>query len=151
VVPPRHPVRIALVILVCALCVVVAAARPERAGAISKSEVRLLNVLNNTRAAHGLRRVRLGSAIQSGAHRWARYLLRHDTFYHARLSYGTSENIGWLTCRRGWARALVRMWLNSYSHRVHLLDRSVRRVGVGVSRGSWSGWSCVRMAVTRFR
>jgi uncharacterized protein YkwD len=107
--------------------------------------------MNDVRAAHGLRRVRLGSTIQSGAHYWARYLLRHDAFFHARLSSGTSENIGWLTCRSGWARTLVRMWLNSYTHRVHLLDPSARRVGVGVARGPWSGWSCVRMAVTRFR
>jgi uncharacterized protein YkwD len=151
VVPHRRPVRITLVVLVCALAVLVAGVRPERAEAITKPEARLLWFVNHARVEHGLRRVRLGSTIQSGAHYWARYLLRHDAFFHARLSSGTTENIGWLTCRRGWARTLVQMWLNSYAHRVNLLDRSARRVGVGVARGSWSGWSCVRMAVTRFR
>ncbi len=94
----------------------------------------------------------LGSTIQTSSHSWARYLLVHDAFYHyGRLPAGTSENIGWLTCRRGWARTLVRMWLNSSAHRVNLLDRSARRVGVGVAGGSYARYSCARMAVTRFR
>jgi uncharacterized protein YkwD len=93
-----------------------------------------------------------GSTIQTNAHSWARYLLVHDAFYHyGRLPAGTTENIGWLTCRRGWAGTLVRWWLNSPSHRPNLLDRSARRVGVGVAGGSYLGYSCARMAVTRFR
>jgi uncharacterized protein YkwD len=107
--------------------------------------------MNHARVNHGLRRLHLASTLQSSSHDWARYLLKHDSFYHGRVRSGTSENIGWLTCRRGWAHTLVRWWLNSYYHRIALLDRSARRVGVGVSTGRWSGWSCVRMAVTRFR
>jgi uncharacterized protein YkwD len=95
--------------------------------------------------------LRLGSTLQNGAHYWARYLRRHNTFYHARLASGTAENIGWLTCRSDWAHDLTRMWLNSYTHRIHLLDPSARRIGVGVAKGSYSGWSCVRVSVTRFR
>jgi uncharacterized protein YkwD len=108
-------------------------------------------VLNNARANHGLRRFRLGSSIQSGAHYWARYLLRHDSFRHGRLEVAMAENIGWLTCRRDWAHDLTRMWLNSYAHRVNLLNPSFRRIGVGVTRGSWAGYGCVRIGVTRFR
>jgi uncharacterized protein YkwD len=108
--------------------------------------------MNNNRAVRGLPRLHFGSTIQTSAHSWARYLLLHDAFFHyGRLPAGTSENIGWLTCRRGWARALVRMWLNSPAHRVNLLDRSARRVGVGVAGGSYASYSCARMAVTRFR
>jgi uncharacterized protein YkwD len=118
---------------------------------MSRGELRLLHAVNDARAAHGLRRLRVGSTLQSGAHSWARYLRIHDTFQHARLASGTAENIGWLTCRDGWARTLTRMWLNSYTHRIHLLDPSARRIGVGVSTGRWSGWSCVKMGVTRFR
>jgi uncharacterized protein YkwD len=107
--------------------------------------------MNNARAARGLVRLRFGSGVQTGAHSWAVYLLRHDAFRHGTLSAGTSENIGWLTCRSGWAGALVRMWLASPGHRANLLDRSARLVGVGVATGSWQRYSCVRMAVTRFR
>jgi uncharacterized protein YkwD len=145
-------VRVAIVlVLVCALCVLVALARPAQSRAATKAEKRLLHAVNDARANHGLRRLRLGSGMQSGAHDWARYLLRHDTFRHGRLVSADAENIGWLTCRNGWARRLVRMWLDSYTHRIHLLDRSFRRIGVGVASGSWSGWGCVKIGVTRFR
>jgi uncharacterized protein YkwD len=151
VVPPRRPAGVALVLLVCALCVFVATARPAPARAATTAERHLLHVLNNARANHGLRRLRFGSAIQSGAHYWARYLLRNDTFRHGRLQYASAENIGWLTCRRDWAHDLTRMWLNSYAHRVNLLNPSYRRIGVGVATGSWAGYGCVRMGVNRFR
>jgi uncharacterized protein YkwD len=126
-------------------------ARPAPAPAATRAELHLLHVLNNVRANHGLRRFRLGSSIQSGAHYWARYLLRNDTFRHGRLQLASAENIGWLTCRSDWAHDLTRMWLNSYAHRVNLLNPSYRRIGVGVARGPWGGYGCVRMAVNRFR
>jgi uncharacterized protein YkwD len=142
----------ARILLVTVACVVaLGAVQPAPAHATTRPEARLLHVINNVRANHGLVRLRTGSTIQPAAHRWARYLRVHDAFYHGRISAGTSENIGWVTCRQHWAGALVRMWLNSWSHRVHLLDRSARRIGVGVNGGSWSGYGCVRMAVTRFR
>jgi len=118
---------------------------------MTQAERRLLHVMNNARVNHGLVRLHVGSTLQSASHDWARYLRLHDSFYHGRVRSGTSENIGWLTCRRGWAHTLVRWWLNSYYHRINLLDRSARRVGVGVAKGQWGGYSCVRMAVTRFR
>jgi uncharacterized protein YkwD len=141
-----------LVLAAFALAAICALSRPASADAgLSRPEAKLYRVINDVRANHGVRRLKIGSAIQDAAHGWARYLRRHDAFYHGRLAAGTSENIGWLTCRSGWARALVRMWLNSSSHRPHLLDRSATRIGVGVSTGRWSGWGCVRLAATRFR
>jgi uncharacterized protein YkwD len=107
--------------------------------------------MNRARTNHGVGHLRFGSVLQTNAHGWARYLLIHNAFYHGSMRSGTSENIGWITCRRDWARTLVRWWLNSYYHRINLLDRSARYVGVGVAKGRWSGYSCVRMAVTRFR
>jgi uncharacterized protein YkwD len=93
----------------------------------------------------------VGSRIQGGAHRWAAYLLAKDAFYHGSFGYDVRENIAWLTCRSGWQRTIVNMWLNSPAHRDALLDRSARRIGAGVSKGRWNGYRCVRMAVTRFR
>jgi uncharacterized protein YkwD len=147
---PRLPLaRTLLVALACGLTL--GFSRPAPAHAATTAEVQLLHAMNNARAARGLVRLRLGSGVQTGAHSWAWYLLRHDAFRHGSLSAGTSENIGWLTCRSGWAAALVRMWLASPGHRANLLDRSARLVGVGVARGSWQRYACVRMAVTRFR
>ena len=93
----------------------------------------------------------IGSTIQTYSHRWAAYLLSHNAFFHGSLSSGTSENIAWVSCRDDWQKTIVRMWLNSSAHRSALLDRSARKLGVGVATGRWSGWSCVRMAVARFR
>jgi uncharacterized protein YkwD len=147
----RPLARLLLVALACGLALSVFRATPAQAGP-TRAESKLLRVMNNARGARGLVRLHFGSTIQAGARSWAHYLLLNNAFYHyGRLPVGTGENIGWLTCRRGWAGALVRMWLNSPSHRVNLLDRSARRVGVGVTGGRYSGYSCARMAVTRFR
>jgi uncharacterized protein YkwD len=117
----------------------------------TRMEKRLVATINDVRAAHGLRRLRIGPRLSRSAHRWALYLLRSDSFYHGRLSSGTAENLAWATC--SWARPLtfVRMWLRSPGHRVQLLARGRRYVGAGVVAGSWRGYGCVRMAVTRFR
>jgi uncharacterized protein YkwD len=128
-------------------------AKPSEALAAdpTSAEKLLIHAVNDARRSHGLRRLSLGGTLQTGAHRWASYLLYHDAFFHGRLGDGVRENIAWLTCRDGWARTTVRMWLNSSVHRSALLDRSARRVGIGVAKGNWSGWSCVRMSVARFR
>jgi uncharacterized protein YkwD len=138
------------VTVACVLLFGIATTAPAEAK-LTRTEAKIYRAINHVRANYGLHRLRIGSTLQTNAHGWARYLLIHDSFYHGRLGSGTSENIGWITCRRGWARTLVRWWLDSYYHRINLLDRSARRVGVGVARGRWSGYSCVKMAVTRFR
>jgi uncharacterized protein YkwD len=149
---PLPPVaRVLLVTLALAGALAVLRPAPAQAARVTKAEARLLNVINNSRANHGMRRLQVGRRLQPAAHDWAIYLRRHNAFYHGRLRIGTSENVGWVSCRSGWAGTLVRMWLRSSSHRPHLLDRSARAIGVGVSTGSWSGYGCVRMAVTRFR
>jgi uncharacterized protein YkwD len=141
----------ARLLLAIALVLVCAVALPATANAgLTHSERKLHRVINDVRSDYNSRRLQIGSTIQKSAHNWAVYLRKHNAFYHGRLGAGTSENIAWVTCRRGWARALTRMWLNSASHRPHLLG-GARRIGVGVSTGRWSGYGCVRMAVTRFR
>ena len=145
------PSKARILFLLIAVVALLGVTRPAPSHAASRAEVRLLHVMNHARTSRGLHSLRLGSLIQTSSERWASYLLRHDAFYHGRISAGTAENLGWLTCRDGWAHTLVRMWLNSPYHRPHLLAAGARRVGVGVARGRWSGYSCVRMAVTRFR
>ena len=148
---PRTPlyIRMVLIPLVCVLAV--GAGTVQSASAMTRKEKKLLAAVNRTRDNHGLRTLRVRGTLQRGAHDWALFLQRRNAFYHGRVGSGTSENIGWLTCRRHWARALVRWWLDSRAHRVNMLDRSARYVGVGVAKGSYSRYSCTLMAVTRFR
>lgn len=155
----RHPcenlprmmktVTTALALLACAG--VFALAAPAAQAAPTSAERRIIAHINKARAVRDMRRLRVGSTIQRGAQRWARYLRRADAFHHARVSAGTGEVIAWGTC--GWftpARA-VRAWLRSASHRALVLRGGFRRVGTGWSRGSWRGYGCVKMAVARFR
>jgi uncharacterized protein YkwD len=151
-VPPRIA-PLALVVVALVLAGFVGFAKPSTAfaGTPTRAEKVLTRAINYARVNHGARRLSVGSVMQSSAHRWSKYLLDRNAFYHGSLGSGVRENIAWLTCRSGWQKTIVRMWLNSSSHRSALLDRSARKVGVGVSTGRWGGYSCVRMAVARFR
>jgi uncharacterized protein YkwD len=151
-VPPRTaPCWLAALVVFLAGFIGFAKPSVASAGTPNQAEKSLIRAVNYARTAHGVRKLSLGSTLQTYSHRWAYYLLAKDAFYHGSLGSGTRENIAWLTCRDGWARTIVRMWLNSSVHRSALLDRSARKFGVGVATGGWSGWSCVRMAVARFR
>lgn len=140
--------RTTLALLVCTGALV--AASPASAGPTNR-ERRIITAINEIRADHGLRTLRVGSRIQRGAHGWARHLLRTDAFHHSRLAPRTGENIAWGTCSWFTPRRSVRAWMRSPSHRALILDRRFRTVGAGWTRGRWSGYSCVEMAVARFR
>lgn len=146
--PMPRPPRVALAMLACTA--VLGAAAPAES-APTRIEKRLVAKINDVRAAHGVRKVRIGGNLRRAAHRWAVRLLRSDSFYHARLRSGTAENLAWATCSWASPRKIVRMWMGSPSHRSVMLDRSARYVGPGVAVGRWRGYGCVRMAVTRFR
>ena len=148
--PRPAPLRTALVLLACILAFTLAAAAPATA-APTRKEAKVLWKINKVRANYGRGKVRLRSGLQSGAHDWAVYLQRHNLFYHGSLASGVTENIAWISCQRGWARKIVRMWLNSPAHRANLLDRSARYLGVGVATGSAFGFRCTQISVTRFK
>lgn len=144
---PRTPLILVAVVL-CGLALGVTT--PAQA-ASTRAELRLIARINDVRAAHGLRRLKPVRRLQRNAREWAVHLLRTDSFHHGSLAAGTSENLAWGTCSWISARAVVRMWMNSWSHRANLLRRGIRYVGTGVTSGPWRGYSCVRMSVARFR
>jgi uncharacterized protein YkwD len=143
--------RILALLLAMVLCgCAFALAKPAEA-APTEWELRLISKVNQVRAAHGVRRLRIGPRLQRGAHSWAVHLIRSDSFHHASLGSGTGENLAWGTCNWLGPSDVVRMWMNSYAHRVTLLRRGYRYIGGGMARGAWNGYGCVRMAVARFR
>ena len=129
---------------------VLAVAAPAQA-APTTMEKRVVARINDARTARNLRKLRIGTGVQAGAHLWARHLLQADSFHHGRLRAGTGEILAWGSCSWFSPRAAVRAWLRSPSHRVLLLRGSFRVVGAGWTRGSWRGYGCVEMAVARFR
>lgn len=144
------PKPLTTVVALLACTGVLALAAPAQAAPTSM-ERRILANINDARKARGLRALRIGSGVQSGAHSWAGHLMRADAFHHARLRAGTGEIIAWGTCSWFSPAAAVRAWLRSPSHRTVLIHRGFRYIGAGWRRGSWRGYACVEMAVARFR
>ena len=124
---------------------------PTATAAKVSAERAIVRRINRVRRAHGLGRVKLSVRLTRVARRHSRDMLRRDSLTHsassgaslsARLSraghrraYG--EVLAW-TPRgsRVGPRRIVRMWMNSPSHRAVLLTGSLRRIGVGHVAGA---------------
>lgn len=142
--------RIALV-LACLAALALAAA-PAAAGGpgLGRTERAVVRLLNDVRAQHGLPALHPARGLSRAADRHTRDMLRADFFDHA-SSDGTpfhrrvrrfaragtvGETIGRLGRRRGGAGTVVRLWMDSPSHRAIVLAPEFRRVGVGRRWGS---------------
>lgn len=113
------------------------------------SEAALLQAVNATRAAHGLRPLRADSSLTRAARSHSGTLLRRDVLTHGNLagriassgargpSFG--ENLAWGAGSRANARTIVRGWLASPAHRANLLRPGFSRIGVGAAVGTFSG------------
>ena len=120
----------------------------------------MLTVMNQARAAHGLRPLQADRRLERAARSHSSKMLRVGVFFHgsfnARIrSVGVraphvGENLAWGVGRLARARAIVRMWLGSPPHRRNLLDGGYRLVGVGVLRGNFSGYRGAALITTDF-
>jgi len=111
-------------------------------------------LVNNARAAHGLRRLRAASSLGRAARSHARDMRRRGFFEH-RSPDGTTPKIrarraGYRGARVGETIALsvgsrvspaaaVSSWLRSPGHRRVLLDPRMRHAGVGLADGVQAG------------
>jgi uncharacterized protein YkwD len=113
-----------------------------------------LCLVNAERRGRGLRTLRLNRRLTAAARAHSRDMVRRHYFEHTapggrtlvnrirQSGYLTStkrwlvaENIGWGAASKGSARAIVRAWMNSPSHRKAILTRSFRDAGIGVVKG----------------
>ncbi len=127
---------------------------------VKVAEKRMLDLHNKTRASRNLPRLCVHPALQRAARSHSRDMIRRDYFAHgnvgARLrhfgynwrTYG--ENIAWGSGRRGAPGPIFKAWMNSPSHRPHILDRGFREVGVGAARGTYKGYSNTTMWTVDF-
>jgi uncharacterized protein YkwD len=144
-----------LVFLVMLVALIAAAP----AAATLSNDRQLLDELNRVRAAHGLAAFRVDPALQNAARAHTQDMLRRGYFSHgdfgARLRrHGArgpvlAENLGWAS-GRGRARTIVRLWLQSPSHRVNVLRPGFRRIGVAGIVGRFSGRSGAMVATADF-
>jgi uncharacterized protein YkwD len=138
----------AVLFVVCA--VVLAFARPARTAAPTDAERALLTALNDVRASFHLHRLRFSKRLQEGAQSYARRLRYRNLFAHAHLSPQVAETLAWGRQRAMEPQEIVRLWLDSPTHRVVLLWPEARRVGFGISIGTYRGYESISVAVGRY-
>ena len=114
-----------------------------------------LCVLNNARARHNLRPLRLNRKLSTAARRHSRAMARHRFFSHSSLggasfvdrirgtgylsgarSWYVGENIAYGSGRRSSPRSIGTAWMNSAPHRANILSSSFRQIGIGVASGT---------------
>ena len=147
----RLPALVACgVVMFCLALPALAPAEADAAGSgLDRAERKVIRLVNQIRARHGLRRLKASRALSRAASRHSGDMVRRDFFGHA-SSNGTSmktrvktytqarwvgENLA-IVSGRGSAGRVVRMWMASAGHRQVILDRNSRRIGVGKRRGA---------------
>jgi uncharacterized protein YkwD len=114
----------------------------------------LLCLLNKTRRAHGLSRLRGNGPLLRAAEEHSRSMVVRHFFSHVdpsgRSALQRILRVGYVNGRRGWAygenigfgegpastpRHMMRAWMNSTPHRANILAGSFREVGLGVVAG----------------
>ena len=108
-------------------------------------------LVNQARAAHGLRRLRPSGALGRAASGHAQDMVRRDFFEHTspggstptararRAGYrglAVGETIAFAVGPGATPAGAVSGWLRSTAHRVVLLDPQMRHIGVGVADGA---------------
>jgi|GEM_PF-4426259 hypothetical protein len=152
---PRHSARRALLALLAVLLVVggfgIGSASPAAASAAS-DESTFLNLLNDTRRAHGLGPVTMNSALSYDARRWTGEMVRAGGLSHtpgtrmvnevARVVPSwqrIGENVGYASTVQQLHNALY----NSSGHRANMLG-DYSHVGIGVAYSSGRVWVTFR-------
>jgi uncharacterized protein YkwD len=118
----------------------------------SSSERALVSMTNRSRAAAGLRALRVDSTLTSVARWRSKDMIDRDYFSHTIPGYGSvfkkldskgycyriaGENIGWNTNPDDEATAVIhRMFMDSPSHRANILGKAWDVIGIGAYKGS---------------
>ena len=120
-----------------------------RATTQPRSEKALVGAVNGVRTSHGLRPLRVDTALVRAARSSSIRMLRTGVFAHgamgARLAeHGArgplfGENLAWGVGSSTAAGAIVRSWLASPGHRANLLRPGWNRIGLGALRGTFQG------------
>jgi uncharacterized protein YkwD len=127
---------------------------------LTRSESALLTVMNQVRAAHGLRPLRADRRLETAARGHSRRMLRTGAFTHGAFNVRirrvgvqaprVGENLAWGAGAFARAQMIVQMWLASPSHRANLLRPGYRIVGVGAVKGCFNGQRHALMVTTDF-
>jgi uncharacterized protein YkwD len=105
----------------------------------------LIELINETRAKHGLHALREAPSLNRSARRHSGYMLGADSFGHlsrirASSRFTTLGEI--LAMHFDWRPRIgytLRRWLHSPGHRSLALSSQFRYVGAGMARGNYGG------------
>jgi uncharacterized protein YkwD len=124
-----------------------ASAGGAQARGLSSSEASLLQTMNAVRTSHGLAPLRVDVRLIRAARGHTADMLRRQYFAHGSvagraLAHGArgpvfGEDLAWGTGVT--AQWVVEQWLASPAHRAVLLRPGFRRVGIGISFGTFAG------------
>jgi uncharacterized protein YkwD len=155
----RSRQRISVLVL-AALAALPLAGAGSAATMQAQREEALVGAVNGVRTAHGLRPVAVDRALTRAARGHSAWMVRTQTFVHGATAIRMrrsgaagpcfGENLAWGAGTRAAARELVQMWLASPPHRANLLRPGFRRVGVGVSVGSFAGFPGATVVTANF-
>ena len=146
-------------------------ATPARAHDRAAVEKAVLDLINKSRASHGLRAVRIETHLDAAALAHSRQMLSRDYFSHnsaggasfadasprRRLQALGLQLLGGRRgdrlgqgLRRARAQAIFKAWMGSSGHRTVILDKRWRDVGIGCAQGSFRGLSGTLMYTVDF-
>ena len=125
------------------------AAASQAATTQTRAEQSLLAAVNDARAAHNLRPLKVDAHLVEAARAHSTTLLRANIFEHGSFAdriaqHGArgpafGENLAWGTGRLAAARSIVNAWMASPGHRANLLRPGWNRIGIGALSGRFLG------------
>jgi uncharacterized protein YkwD len=144
---PRMPTKTKVLAAFVAVFAVLGPAAGAQAGLLTSSEASLLQTMNSVRTSRGLAPLRVDTRLVRAARGHSADMMRHQYFAHGSVAVRAlaagargpvfGEDLAWgagIT-----ATWIVNHWLASPSHRAVMLRRGFRRVGIGVSFGTFAG------------
>jgi uncharacterized protein YkwD len=149
---------------ICRVSVVVvlmlSLAPAAQAATLSKNERTLLGAVNDVRAAHNLRPLKVDPKLLATARNYSTTMIQEDVFTHGafaeRLTHSGArgpafgENLAWGTGPYASARNIIRMWMQSPGHRANLLRPGWTRIGIGARVGNFLGYSGATVVTADF-
>ena len=141
------PIKNKILVAFLAVFALLGATAGAEGRTLSTSEASLLQTMNGVRASHRLAPLRLDVRLLRAARGHSADMLNRQYFAHGSVAgraraHGArgpvfGEDLAWGTGAT--AQWVVDQWLASPSHRAVLLRPGFRRVGIGISLGTFAG------------
>lgn len=153
-------IRVAFATVLILVALVPAAGATPSATQLTTSERTLLASINDVRAAHKLRPLRVDPTLVRAARAYSTTLIGRNIFTHGALGprlaahgvrgplYG--ENLAWGKGERATAAGIVAGWLASPGHRANLLRPGWTRIGIGARVGTFRGYAGATVVTADF-